>query len=374
MNRNKYIQLCLIVGFALLTQLCAAQKEADSLLAIVNQLIYEDPDKAIEIALEAYEIDNSAVKTKVNALLAISVAYSSKRDYQKSLEYAIRIESYLPKIKNEKLKMNVLNRIGAQYQELKIHDKAIEYLEESQLLIENYPNQDSVQALLGYNSILRGFIYREQMNCDIALTYFTKAIDAYLQTLSQTAMNANVSICYYNQGNCLLTLKRIEEAENSYLEAIKYSERVDAKSLIAFAQKGLAEVKTLEGDYTGSIAILNSALMNAEKVGDLVLNRGLYLGLSTNYLALNDWENYTVFNSKYLELEKETKLNERKSINQSLLSLTEGKAKEIEQLKKRFGPIQIGLVIIIFIILLMFIRDIIISEKKLKKLENKLKN
>lgn len=363
-----YVCLSLFVADPLV-----GQNHIDSILKQANKLIYEDPDAAIKIALDVYNQPETSVKDKVNFLLSISTAYTSKRDYENSLIYVLEIEDLLPSIKNRIQKMNVLNRIGAQYQDLKIYDKAIDYLDESLELIQQFPYQDSVQTFLGYNAILRGFIYREQMSCEIALKYFDKAIEAYKNTLQNPIMNANVSICYYNQGNCLLDLDKVDEAESSYLKSIAYAEKVEAASLIAFAQKGLAEVKTREGQYQTSITILQNALNNSEGVGDLVLNRGLYYGLYNNYIALKDWENYETYRKKYLALQRETKLSERKTINQSLLKLTQVKAEEIKQLHKKNKPIEIALICGVIFSIFLLIREIIRSERRLKKLENELK-
>lgn len=349
------------------------QNHNDSILKQANKLIYEDPDAAIILALDAYNQPETSVEDKVNFLLSISTSYTSKRDYENSLIYVLKIEDLLPSIKNTIQKMNVLNRIGAQYQDLKIYDKSIDYLDESLDLIQHYPDQDSVQTFLGYNAILRGFIYREQMSCDIALKYFDKAIEAYKNTLQNPMMNANVSICYYNQGNCLLALDKVNEAESSYLKSIAYAEKVEAASLIAFAQKGLAEVKTREGNYQTSISVLLHALSNSESVGDLVLNRGLYYGLYNNYIALKDWKNYAVYRDKYLALQRETKLSERKTINQSLLKITQVKSEEIDQLHHQNTPIDIALILGILFAISLLISEIIRSEKRLKKLEKELK-
>src|SRR5690606_12412467 len=155
--------------------------------------------------------------------------------------------------------------------------------------IEKYPKQDSVQTVLGYNSILRGFIYREQMNCEIALEYFDNALVAYQKTLErEPLMNANLSICYYNKGNCLLTLNKFEQAKQSFLKSIDHAKAIDAKSLIAFGEKGFAEVKTLEGNYNESLSLLYNALSISKEVGDGVLNSSIYEGIANNYLALND--------------------------------------------------------------------------------------
>src|SRR5690606_41945930 len=64
------------------------------------------------------------------SLMLISNAYLSKRENEKSLEYALRARDYLPEIVSTISKINVLNTIGMQHQQLRIYDKAIEYLDQ----------------------------------------------------------------------------------------------------------------------------------------------------------------------------------------------------------------------------------------------------
>lgn len=370
---SKHSILVFIIGSFFITQICYAQQDVESLLKKANKQIHENPNLAINLAEKAYKMPEITLRNKINCLLAISTAYSSKRDYEKSSEYVERIKDLLPKIDDAKQKMNILNRIAGHYQELQIYEKALEYLDESLTLIEMYPKQDSVQTYLGYNSTLRGFIYREQMNCEIALTYFNQAISAYQKTLYKPVMNANLSICYYNKGNCLISLGKIEEAKRNFQKAIDHAERLKANSLIAFGQKGLAQAKTFEGNYKEAIGLLKNALQISENVGDLILNKGLYEGLSNNYLALHDWNNYSLFHNKFIKVKTETKNSERKMVNRSLLNLTQAKSAEIEKLNKSYTPLQICLTISIAIGLFLLTRFIILAEIKLNKIRKILK-
>ena len=373
-KRNKYSLLFFVLGLFLLGQTAYTQKAVDSILEVANKQIYENPDEAITLAKQAYGLSNITIGNKVNALLCISTAYSSKRDYAMASVYVEKIKALLPSVKNVRQQMNILNRVAAHYQELQIYDKAIEYLDKALVLIENHPAQDSLQPLLGYNATMRGFIYREQMNCDIALTYFNNAIEYFKKTPQAHVRNANLSICYYNKGNCFLALDKKIETKASFLSAIEYAKNAEAKSLVAFGQKGLAEASTLEGNYKEAISILVEAANNAESVGDLILNKGLYEGLANNYLALHDWENYSLYHDKFLTLQNATKTSERKSINQSLLSLTQTKVEEITAIGKYYNPIQISLLIAIAILVSILIRLVYVEEKKLKELQNKLKD
>ncbi|WP_290254773.1 tetratricopeptide repeat protein [Aequorivita aurantiaca] len=365
----------MLLAFIFCAPIAHSQKEVDSLLQLANKQIYENPDAAIHLAQQAYSHPSITLRNKINTLLAISTAYSSQRDYEKSSEYIVQINDLIPTITDEILKMNILNRIAAHYQELQIHDKALEYLDAALLLIESYPVKDSVQSFLGYNSILRGFIYREQTNCDIALKYFDDAIIAFNKATEKPhVMNANLSICYYNKGNCLLSLNKVEDAKECFLKSIDHAKIIDAKSLIAFAQKGLAETESGKGNYKEAIALLTNALAISKDVGDIVLNRGIYQGLANNYLILGDWENYSRYQEKYLAIKKANKISGRKTINQSLLNLTEAKAEEINEIHSIYKPIQIIFIISILAALFFLVRVILIWEKQLKNLENKLKN
>ena len=372
---NNYSVLFFLVGIFFIAQPTYSQKEVDSILKSAKKQIYENPDEAILLANEALDHPELSVRNKIDALLVISTAHSSKRDYEKASDYIIQINKLIPKINDDLQKMNILNRIASHYQELQIYDKALEYLDQSLILIESYPRKDSIQTYLGYNSILRGIIYRKQTNCDIALKYFDEAIIAYNKTIARKPiMNANLSICYYNKGNCYLSLNKIVEAKESFKQSIGHAEIIDAKSLIAFGQKGLAEAETVTGNYNEAMVLLTDALTISQDVGDLVLNREIYEGLANNHLVLGDWDNYMLYQNKYVNAKRANKISERKSINQSLIELTETKASEINHLQNFFRPIQIFFFIGIAIALFLLVRRILKWEKELINLENKLKN
>jgi len=373
MKRTLYHIACFLFSFFVVCQTALGQNDVDSLLQYADKQIYDNPDLAIKAALEVYNTADVSAEIKVEALLKVSRAYTSLRAYEKSLEYSLIAEKYSSQI-SEKQKIDILNKIGNQYQQLKIYDKAIEYLDESLAIALTLSKNDSISNILGYNYATRGFIYREQMSCDIALTYFDKAIDEFSNQKTTAALQGNISIMLYNKGNCLLNLNQNNAAKNSFLSAIDYAEKDSANSLVAFAQKGLAEVTTLEGKYKEAIEILDKAVKNSEDVGDLVLNQGLYAALSNNYLALNDFNKYKVYREKYILIQEQIKTTERKTINQSISKLVVQHENKTNQLNSYFNKIKWTLYFLIFCLLGLLISTTILKEKKLKKLEKSLKN
>lgn len=358
--------------FLLLTNSSFFAQKNDSILKEGTREVYESPDSAISKGMAVFNSSESSTADKINALMLVSTGYSSKREYEKSLEFAIKTESYFSGLKDNTLKINILNKIGTQYQQLDIYDKAIEYFDEALRLTDFFPNKDSIASLLGYNYAARGFIYREQMSCDIALNYFDKAIEQYKKTMENQVMNANLSIIEYNKGNCFITLKQIGSAKTSFQDAIDFAQVLDAKSLIAFAKKGLAEVNTLEGNYENAIDILKEAEKISDGVGDLILNQGIYKALSDNYLATNDWEKYGSYHDKYTTTIQDIEETERNAVNQSIDNLMTEKSNEITALKSFYLPLQIGIILLIIVCLIGLNIIIKKSSKKLGIAKNKL--
>jgi tetratricopeptide (TPR) repeat protein len=348
----------------------------DSLLKKGIVEIFEHPDKAIAIGQKVYGLAPDASHAQLKALMLISDAYSSKRDYRKSLEYVILAKNLSAKTDDPLVQMQILTRTAVQYQQLRIYDKAIQYLDECSRLGAAYPEKDSIHYMMGNNFVIRGFIYKEQLNCEIAISYFRQGIVEY-QLTKRNVVNPNLSVVYYNIGNCQVKLSQLQEAKANFMKSATYAESLDAKSLLAFARKGQAEVLTLEGKYAEAIKILLQAQSTTTGVGDLVLNQGIYKGLSENYLAVNDWTNYRKYHEEYLNTQLKIKESERKSISDSLNESAKSRNTEMESSKSRYIAGIIALAVISIALLIFIFRNnkkmaarFILLEERVKKLQN----
>jgi len=363
----------IIILFLLSEMVSYGQKnEIDSLLTAGTLEIYEHPDKALKIGLQIFNSQNSSVRVKIQSLIMISDAYSSKRDYRKAVTYLIKAQNLSNPIDNPIIKIRILTKTAIQYQQLRIYDKAIQYLDQARALSLNYPIKDSIQSSLGTNYSIRGLIYKEQLNCDIAIGYFDKGISEY-KKIKTSFKNANLSIVSYNKGNCYILLSDNVLARKSFNEAIAYAKLIDAKSLQAFAQKGLAEVYTLEGRYNEAISELTEAEKISSDVGDLVLNQGLYKGLSENYLAINEWGNYQKFQNLYLETQKKITESERKSVGISLNEQQKMLDVQAGKLKMNYLLMIGGLLIVLLGIVFLIVRNHKSAKKQTKELKGTIK-
>ncbi|WP_179334629.1 tetratricopeptide repeat protein [Winogradskyella costae] len=351
-------------------------QKIDSILEQSSQLVYDNPNESIDLAFSVYESTEYGVKTKVKALTLLSLAYTSKRNYQKALEYIKKADELSKPLEDKKLQIEILFKIGILYQQLKIFDKSIEYLEKTEQMALLYPNRKAVSRYIANSYAVKGFIYKDNLNCDIALEFFDRSIAEY-QNVNNGEINTNLSIVYYNKGNCYTLLSEYGKAKNSFNRAIALAELSQAQSLIAFAKKGLASVFTAQGEYQSAIDYLNEALEQSKNVGDIVLNSSIYNGLLENYLALNQWEAYQKYYRFYSKSQLEIKIAERNSVSDSLedneIRKNEYQAELQNQTSNRLKVVLLLLILIfisVFFIEKKNRKTIALLQKRIKTLQN----
>ena len=348
-----FVAVIILLIMALPT--CAQNKKRlDSIVKSASNQMYNNPDNVIKSGLIVLK---EAVKNndyKILGYKLISDGYSAKRDYEKSLDYIMKASQLLSFSNDQLLKIITLNKIGIQYHQLKIYDKAIEYLDQSEHIMMEYPIPDSIRTYLGRNYIVRGFIYKEKFNCEIAIDFFDRGI-IELQKTRTKIVNSAISIAKYNKGNCYILMLNNKLAKQNFEEANQYAKDINALSLQAFALKGLAQVYTLEGNYQLAIQTLNNARVLSSSVDDLILNQEIYKGLSENYLAINKWEEFKKYQNNFLNTQKLIKDRERKSVSESLDLKDESLNIELKNEISKYFYKYIGFAFIIIILIISFI-------------------
>jgi tetratricopeptide (TPR) repeat protein len=318
MNKKSFILAILLLLSNHFSVFAQDQKKLEQLIKTSNVEMYENPEKVISTGLKIIQLSKNNIDLKIKAYKLVSDGYSSKREYQKSLKYLIKALELLPKSEDKLLKISIDTKAGIQYHQLNIYQSAITYLDRAEKMCLDYPVQDSVTSFLGVNYVVRGFIYKEKLNCDIAISFFDKGIKTLSYNNKKNENATKISIAKYNKGNCYLLLEENVLAEQSFKEALKGAKSVNAKSLEAFALKGIAQIHNLNGAYADAINELNQAYYIAKNVNDLVLNQEIYLGLSVNYLAINQPEKYKEYQQKFIQTQTKLKENERASIENLL--------------------------------------------------------
>jgi tetratricopeptide (TPR) repeat protein len=329
-TRTLFIYRCILILLVLWpANLLHAQKNKQKALhELINKAavkIYSYPDEVIKTGNFIIKKPGINADIKIEAYILLSDAYSSKRDYQKSLENALKAYQLIPKANNKLIIINALNKLGVQYHQLQIYEKSMQYLEQAEQMIKAYPHQDSIHRFLGINYLVKGFIYKEKSADELAIGFFDKAASEFVKVKSTSVYNL-LSIVVYNKGNSYISLSKDDLALQNFDKAFWYAKEIDAKSLEAFALKGKGNVYTYQKKPDLAIQMLKEALFYASGVNDLILNREIYRGLSENYLSIGNIADYKQYNAQYLNVKNEIDNNERKSISDSL----DEKTKELQ--------------------------------------------
>jgi len=369
MKTRKYsFWILMLIGCLITTQSFYAQnyRKLDSIINVAGNEIYVNPDHVIEVGQSIVKNAGDNVNYKIKGYKLVSDAYSSKRDYEKSLEYLIKASELLDQSNDELLKISIVNKTGIQYHQLKVYDKAIQHLDQAEQLIADYPNKDSIHSELGKNYIVRGFIYKEKLSCAIAIAFIDRGIAELLKSKDRADASTKISIAIYNKGNCYLLLHDNKKALENFQQSAKIAQEVNAKSLEAFALKGSAKVYTLEGKNLEAINALNKAVELSSEVNDLILNQEIYRGLAENYLAINQWEKYKINQGKFIDIQKLIKDRERNSVSESLdVKEVELKAKQEDSSKKFYYLVLLLSVILCLGVLFFYV----IVKRKGKEVE-----
>lgn len=328
--------------------------------------IYKNPDYSIDIINQLLK-NNQKTEDKAKLYWQMSTAYNAKREYETSLKFVGKAQDLLEEIEDPKVKMQIMLSIAVLYQQMDLYTKCFDVLNEAEKISESIEDTDETKIhLLGNINAIKGMIYKSQSSPEMALEKFNQAIKNYQKILHKNSSKANLSVILYNIGYTYIAKNDLNEAEKSFNQSIKFAKLANANSLEAFALKGLSEIYFSKGNYQEALVLLNKAEILAGSIGDLILNQGIYRGKADNYLALNQIENYQVYNKKYLQSNFERQQNELQSINVEIDNQIENIQGKINRIKDR----TINYILIIISIGLMLSGVLIFMIYKFRK-ENK---
>lgn len=296
--------------------------------------IYQNPDNSQKIAKQMLKNEKNP-DNLIKLYKLMSHSYISQREFDKSLDWILKMKELSKSVTNPEQKVKILNATSIQYQQMGLNSKTLENLDESYQICSQLPDGKFRTYYLGLNSALRGLVYKSQDNNELALEKLLIGLEYLKKVGNYDNAIANSSVFLYNIGYCYFYLKRYNEAEKYFRQSADVARSVHAESLEAFAYKGLSENFTVLGKHQEAIELLKKSVNLSRKVGDLVLSEGIYKGFSDNYLALQDWNNYEVYSKLYIETKFAREQSELASLNKSIDVLNQENNKKIEVQKSR---------------------------------------
>lgn len=323
------LRVVLFLILAVSSPTLSAQKEdtpnLDSLFLMMNS----NPDKVIRLGNELYKKYKGNPRMEISVLTIIGSSYSVKKDYEKAIEYAFKTREISQKINDYPTQIQVAGFIGEKYHNLNIYSKAKYYADEAYELIEKHPLPESLKFYKGNILYLKALIYRDELGCDFAQTYYQKALDVYIPAIKGREMlRFSVADIYNEIGGCYLEESKLEDAEISFKSSLQYAVNGDFALLNAESLAGLGRILYLKKDYSGAKKDFDKAILilKSNKVENA--NPEVYQYISENYYALNDIENHTYYLNLYKQKTSNDISAKKKSVNGIIVKQKAGENSE----------------------------------------------
>ncbi|MGA9213499.1 hypothetical protein [Kaistella sp.] len=303
--------------------------------------------------------------------MMISTAYIAKRDIDSSLYFIMKTTNLINSDALIKTKIRILNSVSVQYQQMQLYDKSLETLDKAkEFYLKLPPDDNSRDYNFEFNNMIRGMIYRSQANPEMALEKFSQAVKYFKKLPKKKGNSSNISIILYNMGYCYMELNQNSKSKLYFTEAVKYGQLADAKSIEAYALKGLSENLYVNHEYVNSLHLLNKADHLAKTIGDLVLSEGIYKLMANNYLAINNWEKYQLYSDQVLQLKQEKEKKDQKSLNRYMNIQASETQEKIVSTKNKFQIYQLLIVSFSALSILFLMRSFLSNQKRNKLLKN----
>ncbi|MBB6370848.1 hypothetical protein [Chryseobacterium shigense] len=330
----------------------------DSMMKKARLEIFDNPDNAIKIGKDLLRNEKDIHK-QISIYQLLSTSNIAKRDFDQSLLYLLKAKETAQKTNDLKVRTSVLISAAIQYQQMELFSKSLETLNETDQLLAKLPDdlpEKRIETARSY--AIRGMIYKSQSNPEIALEKFLTSIKNFEKIKHNPTTYSNMSVVYYNIGYCYLNLAQLEKAHQAFIQSAEYARKNKAKSLEAFALKGMAEMYKQSKENETALQLLIKAEDLSKNTGDLILNEGIYKEMSENYLATGNPELYQKYSKKYFEMRFQREQNELKSINHSINDHNMETLKKSSEMKTHyhyFTAIIIGTGILVIAVLLSLI-------------------
>lgn len=350
-----------------------AQKTPDdSLMKKAYNEIYDNPDNSIKIGKNLLKKDND-INTSIRIYMLLSTANIAKRNFDESLKYILKAKELSQKTNDAKNQASVLIAVAIQYQQMELFSKSLETLNEADQYLAKIPENSPEKYIETARSYaIRGMIYKSQSNSEIALEKFLISLQNFEKVPVKSTTYSNVSVVYYNIGYCYLNLNQIDKAQQAFSESVNFAQKNHAKSLEAFALKGMAEMYKQKHEYQTAIDLLKKAENLSKNTGDIVLNEGIYKEMADNYLALRKQDLYQFYNRKYFEMRFKRKENELTSINQVIDNHNKDTSITNKEIKSHYTYLMIISSVVSMLIISFFIYFILKIKKQNKRYQKEI--
>lgn len=353
---------------------CFSQNVAyDSLYnKISKELLASRPVKALVDTEQLYELSSSETE-KVGALLLRASILRQHGLKNEAIKVVVKAENIASKsgehfciARSNGLLSTLYRESGINWSGKRALNKAIEASRKIEDTDYSFRFQANLQQELAYYAMAEG-------NHVKAVSYLHNGLRLFNEIGIDSTMRFHLSVTNELIGKNYLRLRNTDSAFFYFQKARDdmLNSTYHKSPLSGFIYNGLGEAYMLKGDYSNAYRHLEKALDIAETSNFYNLKVEVYKTFQDYYKALNDNENYVLYNEKREELTLMEEQN-RKEIANQLLQTLEEKQQEIQKNHRNNLIVLVALSLLTFFLMLSTI--LFRKKKKRKNIQKRTRN
>jgi len=278
-------------ALVLIRQVISIKQQHDTIYAMANTyrgyyyLIKNNLDSSIYYYDRAVAYSANSPICRARALRLMAAPYRKKTNYSKSLQLLERSEREYVALNDQKGLATVYGEIAANYNAMLRPQEAIPYLTKAISLFEKANNTKDQLP-----------VKQSLANTYLNIGNYSFAYDMYKEVLNgfkTSGMRKNYYLTLINYSECLINLKKTDEAKKSLLEAINGLEQFGDKELIGSAYSTLSRLETQTRNFVQGELYLEKSFSLLSSV-----NSPRTVPIASMYI------NYLTYLKKNIEAEK----------------------------------------------------------------------
>ncbi|MBN8656500.1 MAG: tetratricopeptide repeat protein [Anaerolineae bacterium] len=266
---------------------------------------YEEALIDLKSIVNGNELSNY-LPIRLSALIKIGEIYLAQKQLEESLGIFESALGIARNVESKTSEVSILINTALIYSQLGVKQKSLIFLDQAIFLAEGIGDRLSVANALGQKAKI------------VEKTDPYNAIEIYQRILiihDELGNKAGRMRALRNLGDLYMSLEKLENAEEIYLDLLRVDSVLGAKSYLAPVLNALAEIRMLSRDFSASIDYAQNALRLAREHGDLRHEVNSLLVIADNQRELG---NFKIAAETY---EKVLKLNSRIKAKNSTTSI-----------------------------------------------------
>jgi len=321
----------------------ANEPTVDVILTKAQKLMLQNPIEAFRLAKTAFDKKNLNHEQKLQSLFILTNTSNMLQKPLEVIKYGNKALDIADDNGDAIIKVKILGILGNTYQSLQLNEKTRVYLDQAEALLSSPKISDTLSMVKGNIFYLKAMNYFYSLDSGIAISYFNKAINQYLQSKNPLA-EINIKMAYLNKGFSLIQQKQTKLAlENLNLASINMIEASNryppqfVELQQSFIELGKAKILALENKPDLSNVILFEILKQRKnQVARDDIENDIYALLSKNFLQQKDIKNHHYYESVYKKRVAESNLASAKLVNQLILQEAANSALEKQSINKNY--------------------------------------